>query len=105
MFSKEKENKNCENKEKVLQEIFNKIIEEMKIKNLTNEELISFACESKKNNYLLSNKIIINYTLTNFKKNTTYKETKNVFKKIIEDIKAQEYKYIYTINQIYITLL
>ena len=105
MFFEEKENKNDENKEKILKEIFNKIIEEMKNKKLTNEELISFACESEKNNCLLSNKIIINYTLTNFKKNTTYKETKNVFKKIIEDIKSQEYKYIYTVKQIYITLL
>ena len=105
MFFEEKENKKCENKEKVLQEIFNKIIEEMKGKKLTNEELISFACESEKNSCLLSIKIIINYTLTNFKKNTTYKETKNAFKKIIEDIKTQEYKYIYTIKQIYITLL
>ena len=107
MFFEEKENKNCENKEKenILKEIFNKIIEEMKNKKLTNEELISFACESEKNNCLISNKIIINYTLTNFKKNTTYKETKNVFKRIIEDIKTQEYKYIYTIKQIYITLL
>ena len=105
MLFEEKENKNEENKEKKLKEIFDKIIEEMKNKKLTNEELISFACESEKSNCLLSNKIIINYTLTNFKKNTTYKETKNVFKKIIEDIKSQEYKYIYTVKQIYITLL
>ena len=105
MFFEEKENKNSDNKENILKEIFNKIIEEMKNKNLTNEELISYACESEKNNCLISNKIIINYTLTNFKKNTTYKETKNVFKKIIEDIKTQEYKYIYTVKQIYITLL
>ena len=105
MLFEEKENKNEENKEKKLKEIFDKIIEEMKNKKLTNEELISFACESEKSNCLLSNKIIINYTLTNFKKNTTYKETKNVFKKIIEDIKSQEFKYIYTVKQIYITLL
>ena len=105
MLFEEKENKNEENKEKKLKEIFDKIIEEMKNKKLTNEELISFACESEKSNCLLSNKIIINYTLTNFKKNTTYKETKNAFKKIIEDIKSQEYKYIYTVKQIYITLL
>ena len=105
MFFEEKENKKNENKEKILKEIFDKIIEEMKDKKLTNEELISFACESEKSNCLISNKIIINYTLTNFKKNTTYKETKNVFKKIIEDIKSQEYKYIYKIKQIYITLL
>ena len=105
MLFEEKENKNEENKEKKLKEIFDKIIDEMKNKKLTNEELISFACESEKSNCLLSNKIIINYTLTNFKKNTTYKETKNVFKKIIEDIKSQEYKYIYTVKQIYITLL
>ena len=105
MLFEEKENKDEKNKEKKLKEIFDKIIEEMKNKKLTNEELISFACESEKSNCLLSNKIIINYTLTNFKKNTTYKETKNAFKKIIEDIKSQEYKYIYTIKQIYITLL
>ena len=105
MFFEEKDNKDNENKEEKLKEIFNKNIEEMKNKNITNEELISFACESEKNNCLLSNKIIINYTLTNYKKNKTYKETKNYFKKIIEDIKAQEYKYIYTIKQIYITLL
>ena len=105
MLFEEKENKDEENKEKNLKEIFNKIIEEMKNIKLTNEELISFACESEKSNCLLSNKIIINYTLTNFKKNTTYKETKNAFKKIIEDIKSQEYKYIYTVKQIYITLL
>ena len=105
MFFEEKDNKDNENKEAKLKEIFYKNIEEMKNKNITNEELISFACESEKNNCLLSNKIIINYTLTNFKKNKTYKETKNFFKKIIEDIKSQEYKYINTIKQIYITLL
>ena len=105
MFFEEKENKNNENKENILKEIFNKLVEEMKNKKLTNEELISFACESESNNCLICNKIIINYTLTNYKKNATYKETKNVFKKIIEDIKSQEYKYIYTIKQIYITLL
>ena len=105
MLFEEKENKDENDKEKNLKEIFDKIIEEMKNKKLTNEELISFACESEKSNCLLSNKIIINYTLTNYKKNTTYKETKNVFKKIIEDIKSQEYKYIYTVKQIYITLL
>ena len=105
LFFEEKENKNNENKEDNLKEIFNKIINEMKNKNISNEELISFACESEKNNCLISNKIIINYTLKNFKNNKTYKETKNYFKKIIEDIKTQEYKYIYTIKQIYITLL
>ena len=92
-------------KENELKEIFNNIIEEMKDKKITNEEFISFACDAEKSNCLLSNKIIINYTLTNFKKNSTYKETKNTFKKIIEELKEQEYKYIFTIKQIYITLL
>ena len=105
LFFEEKENKNPENKEEVLTKIFNNIIEEFKNKEKSNEELISFACESEKNNCLISNKIIINYTLKNYLSKTTYKKTKTTFKKIIEDIKSQEYKYIYTIKQIYITLL
>ena len=105
LFFEEKENKNLENKEEILTQIFNKAIDDFKNKEKTNEELISFACESEKNNCLISNKIIINYTLNNYFKKTTYKKTKSTFKKIIEDIKSQEFKYIYTIKQIYITLL
>ena len=105
LFFEEKENKNMENKEEILTQIFNKAIDDFKNKEKTNEELISFACESEKNNCLISNKIIINYTLNNYFKKTTYKKTKSTFKKIIEDIKSQEFKYIYTIKQIYITLL
>ena len=105
LFFEEKKNKNSENKEEILTKIFNRIVEEFKNKETTNEELISFACESEKNNCLISNKIIINYTLKNYFSKTTYKKTKSTFKKIIEDIKSQEFKYIYTIKQIYITLL
>ena len=43
--------------------------------------------------------------LKNYFSKTSYKRTKTTFKKIIEDIKSQEFKYIYTIKQIYITLL
>lgn len=105
LFYEEKENKNQENKEEILTNIFNGFVEEFKNKDKSNEELISFACESEKNNCLISNKIIVNYTLKNYFKKTNYKKTKNTFKKIIEDIKSQEYKYIYTIKQIYITIL
>ena len=105
LFFEEKENKNVENKEEILTNIFNKAIEDFKEKEKSNEELISFACESEKNNCLISNKIIINYTLKNYFSKTTYKKTKTAFKKIIEDIKSQEFKYIFTIKQIYITLL
>ena len=105
LFFEEKENKNVENKEKILTEIFNKSVEDFKDKEKSNEELISFACESEKNNCLISDKIIINYTLKNYFSKTTYKKTKTAFKKIIEDIKSQEFKYIFTIKQIYITLL
>ena len=105
LFFEEKENKNLENKEEILTQIFNKAIDDFKNKEKTNEELISFACEAEKNNCLLSNKIIINYTLKNYFIKTTYKKTKATFKKIIEDIKSQEFKYIFTIKQIYISLL
>ena len=105
LFFEEKENKVTENKEEILTKIFNKISEELKNKETSNEELISFACESEKNNCLISNKIIVNYTLKNYFSKTSYKRTKTTFKKIIEDIKSQEFKYIYTIKQIYITLL
>ena len=105
LFFEEKENKVTENKEEILTKIFNKISEELKNKETSNEELISFACESEKNNCLISNKIIVNYTLKNYFSKTSYKKTKTTFKKIIEDIKSQEFKYIYTIKQIYITLL
>ena len=80
------------------------MLKNLKIKK-TNEELISFACESEKHNCIIRNKIIINYKLKNYFSKTTYKKTKSTFKKIIEDIKSQEFKYIYTIKQIYITLL
>ena len=43
--------------------------------------------------------------LKNYFNKTSYKKTKTAFKKIIEDIKSQEFKYINTIKQIYITLL
>ena len=76
----------------------NKIVEEFKNKEQSNEELISFACESEKNNCLISNKIIVNYTLKNYFNKTSYKKTKTAFKKIIEDIKSQEFKYINTIK-------
>ena len=105
LFFEEKENKNIEKKEEILTQIFNNIVEEFKNKEQSNEELISFACESEKNNCLISNKIIVNYTLKNYFNKSSYKKTKTAFKKIIEDIKSQEYKYIYTIKQIYITLL
>ena len=105
LFFEEKENKVTENKEEILTKIFNKISEELKNKETSNEELISFACESEKNICLISNKIIVNYTLKNYFSKTSYKKTKTTFKKIIEDIKSQEFKYIYTIKQIYITLL
>ena len=80
LFFEEKENKNPENKEEVLTKIFNNIIEEFKNKEKSNEELISFACESEKNNCLISNKIIINYTLKNNLSKTSYKKK---IKKII----------------------
>ena len=105
LFFEEKENKDIQNKEDILTKIFNKAIDDFKDKEKTNEELISFACEAEKNNCLLSNKIIINYTLKNYFIKTTYKKTKATFKKIIEDIKSQEFKYIFTIKQIYISLL
>ena len=105
LFFEEKENKSNEKKEEILTQIFNKIVEEFKNKEQSNEELISFACESEKNNCLISNKIIVNYTLKNYFNKTSYKKTKTAFKKIIEDIKSQEFKYINTIKQIYITLL
>ena len=105
LFEEKENNEKKENKENYLKEIFNRIIEEMNNKKITNEELISFACDAEKSNCLLSNKIIINYTINNFKKHANYKETKNIFKKIIEELKEQEFKYIYTIKQIYITLL
>ena len=44
---------------KKIKEIFNKIINEMNNKKIS--KLISFACESEKNNCLISNKIIIKY--------------------------------------------
>ena len=46
LFFEEKENKNVENKEEILTNIFNKAIEVFKEKEKSNEELISFACES-----------------------------------------------------------
>ena len=95
----EEENK----KENDLKKIFNNLFDN--INEINNDELIKYACEAEKRKCLISCEIIINSSVNNVRKKNNYKKTKNIFKKIIEDLKTKNYIYIHTIKQIYINLL
>ena len=95
----EEENK----KENDLQKIFNNLFDN--INEVNNDEFIKYACEAEKRKCIISCEIIISSSVNNIRKKNNYKETKNIFKKIIEDLKSKNYIFIYTIKQIYINLL
>ena len=95
----EEENK----KENDLKKIFNNLFDN--INEINNDELIKYACEAEKRKCLISCEIIINSSVNNIRKKNNYKKTKNIFKKIIEDLKTKNYIFIHTIKQIYINLL